>query len=188
MSHQDRTHTPFCRVKCFIYDALPGGYLFPWNKLTCSPVPQNMNVPCFPFCLGSPFSSKCGFCFHFPEINACFLNPWEGLIYTLRHLVASTRRLGKPSAHLHVYVDFLLRHTLKWNKMAFFTQLALTPFINAREIVPSLLAFMCLRREGDVCLFVWSQPTMFQLCPSGSSWCIPVLSKNYCVLLKDTTH
>ena len=62
-----------------------------------------MNVPFFPFCLGSPFSSKCGFCFHFPEINACFLNPWEGLIYTLRHLVASTRRLGKPHARIQEF-------------------------------------------------------------------------------------
>ena len=36
--------------------------------------------------------------------------------------------------------------------------------------------------------FFTSQPTIFQLCPDGSSLVKPVLSKEKCVLLKDTTH
>ena len=40
------------------------------------------------------------------------------------------------------------------------------------------------------CLFdliLYVPPTIFQLCRDGSSWIEPVLSKDYCVLLKDTT-
>ena len=39
------------------------------------------------------------------------------------------------------------------------------------------------------CCLIWfftSKSTIFQLCPDGSSWFEPVLSKDYCVLLKDT--
>ena len=40
-----------------------------------------------------------------------------------------------------------------------------------------------------VCLiwFFTSQSAIFQLCQDGSSWAEPVLSKDKCVLLKDTT-
>ena len=41
-----------------------------------------------------------------------------------------------------------------------------------------------------VCLiwFFTSQSTIFKLCRDGSSWVEPVLSKDKCVLLKDTTQ
>ena len=45
----------------------------------------------------------------------------------------------------------------------------------------SLMAILCF-----VCLM--SQSTVFQLCLDGSSWVEPVLSKDKCVLLKDTTQ
>ena len=45
-----------------------------------------------------------------------------------------------------------------------------------------LLPFVCL------IWFFTSQSTIFQLCRDSSSWVEPVLSKDKCVLLKDTTQ
>ena len=40
-------------------------------------------------------------------------------------------------------------------------------------------------KRMDICLY---QSTMFQVCRDWSSWVEPVLSKDKCVLLKDTTQ
>ena len=45
--------------------------------------------------------------------------------------------------------------------------------------------------EHDFACLIWfftSQSTIFQLCQDRSSWVEPELSKDKCVLLKDTTH
>ena len=47
---------------------------------------------------------------------------------------------------------------------------------------PACKVFVCL------IWFFMSQSTIFQLCEDGPSWLEPVLSKDKCVLLKDTTR
>ena len=55
--------------------------------------------------------------------------------------------------------------------------------IRMQTVQGSLLWFLfCL------ILFLTLQSTVFQLCRDGSSWVDPVLSNDYCVLLKDTTQ
>ena len=49
-------------------------------------------------------------------------------------------------------------------------------------LYPNLCLFVCL------IFFFNSQSTIFQLSRNWSSWVQPVLSKDYCVLLKDTTQ
>ena len=46
----------------------------------------------------------------------------------------------------------------------------------------------CCNRFVCLIWFFTSQSTIFQLCLGGSSWVEPVLSKDKCVLLKDTTQ
>ena len=70
---------------------------------------------------------------------------------------------------LHIYSAYCLSLLLAYNK------------IISHDLVNIIFTFF----------FLWSltsQSTIFQLCRDGSSWVEPVLSKDKCVLLKDTTQ
>ena len=57
-----------------------------------------------------------------------------------------------------------------------------SPFSGQHKIRCGIVALACLFN------LIMSQSTIFPLCRDWSSWFEPVLSKDKCVLLKDTTQ
>ena len=61
------------------------------------------------------------------------------------------------------------------------------------DFLPLFEQYMSMKIENHFCFvclirFFTSQSTIFQLCQDRSFWVEPVLSKDQCVLLKDTTQ